>query len=313
MQINERQVALRAGGNFSSLNDFLDRRVVKSKFWSSTQILYGLNNSQVALLDASMVGSKPIAIGAQTSVKEEAILAVKLTTPFDSDVRESVLYATDSLNRILNLVEVRNATSQDPILVNGQKVYGLIQADTTVSDGDLVASATTKNLQISFVTFFLSDNNNLFQNVPVSGDIQFTLNLCTPLRYSAPIEFEGLQSVEDLVQPNSYEFKVLQSRLEVVSFVPGGQEISLAGGSPGISVLDNDPTMSLGNSLAEFYNDTTISFLINGIEIDKKGDFIDWISATAFNLSMDLDSGDLIFIKKISFGAIAPGIVGGGY
>jgi hypothetical protein len=85
-----------------------------------------------------------------------------------------------------NLVKVRNANSDDPILSSGKEVYALIQAQNGVVDGDTFDDST-KKVQLSFVRESVVTAHTLEQ-VPgddIGGQV---INYC----YSRRINFDAI-------------------------------------------------------------------------------------------------------------------------
>lgn len=59
----------------------------------------------------------------------------------------------------LNLVEIVDAATRDPILDAGDKIYGLLQGESGVTDGATITDTTTTRVQISFVKINGSGND----------------------------------------------------------------------------------------------------------------------------------------------------------
>lgn len=102
-------------------------------------------NWEVLSVASSEAPSETAAVGAGTA--NGAIVAL-----LAADVGSHSLNEVAGVNALnpKNLVVVRDATTGDYILSSGKQIYGLIQAESTVLDGDTF-NDTTKQVQISFV------------------------------------------------------------------------------------------------------------------------------------------------------------------
>jgi len=58
-----------------------------------------------------------------------------------------------------NLVEIVNAATRDPILDAGDKIYGLMQGELGLADGDTILDAVSDRVQISFVKLNATGND----------------------------------------------------------------------------------------------------------------------------------------------------------
>ena len=110
----------------------------------------------------SVAGSEtPTQTAAVTASQTGAIVAV-LGTDVGSHSLDEVAGANALSPK--NLLLIRDATTKEGILSNSQQVYGLLQAETGVVDGDTF-NDTDKQVQISFVRNNGSDD---LEAVPVA-------------------------------------------------------------------------------------------------------------------------------------------------
>lgn len=125
----------------------------------------------------SVAGSEaPTEVAAVTGTAIGAVVKV-LTTDVGRWCLDEVTGA--SAIQPKNLVIVRDATTDDPILSGGKQVYGLIQAETGVVDGDAF-SDTTKQVQISFVREAVTGHT--LEHVPVADIAGKVINYAYVLR-----------------------------------------------------------------------------------------------------------------------------------
>lgn len=113
----------------------------------------------------SVAGSEaPTNVAAVTAAQTGAVVAVLGT---DVGVHSLAEVAGSNALTPKNLLMIRDASTKESLLSNNQQVYGLLQAETGVVDGDTFDD-TTKQVQISFVRNNGSDD---LEAVPVA-DIQ---------------------------------------------------------------------------------------------------------------------------------------------
>lgn len=87
-----------------------------------------------------------------------------------------------------NFVEVVDGATRDPILSSGRTVYGLLHAESGLSDGGTITDTTTTRAQVSFVRINAAGDD--LEACPVSDIENKTVNLC----------FTERKALEDLTE-----------------------------------------------------------------------------------------------------------------
>ena len=143
MPINERQIALRSGGNYETLKDYLDRVVCKRTPWNEAV------NLTVSSAQRTLVPT--------TAIPGTNVLSVADSGLFETETTEGIVAAsgalgtnlttlvTDTIGNVLNLAELRDPTSHESITYEERRVYGLLHSDAV--DG---SEHDNTNLQMTF-------------------------------------------------------------------------------------------------------------------------------------------------------------------
>lgn len=296
-KINERQVALKTGGNFTLLKDYLDKRIVKSMpFQEITLTLAGV--SFQVLPSGTFPGF--IAKDATTAEVDGSIMAATgawaIGTPaFDN----TFATAQDPYGNILNLVDVRDATSHDPVYdTDGRKVYGLITCGAATTDGMAVGTGGTANLEVSFVK---NDGSGAFVAVTLTGTYEIYLNKVNQARYDEVIELEGgareFDVVADVTTQYLAQYTVTTAFVATELFT-----ISTGAGSvAGVSTPAGD-NAAIGAWLdgAGKFNGNKFIVLLNGVEqVKGTGLDVEYSAADTLVLGFDADVSDVITIKAV--------------
>lgn len=75
-----------------------------------------------------------------------------------------------------NLLDIVDATSRDPLLSGGRRVYGLLHGESGVTDGVTITDTTTTRVQISFVRLNAAGND--LEAVPVADIENQSIDYC---------------------------------------------------------------------------------------------------------------------------------------
>ena len=138
------------------LNDALHavekKRVLKC-IWGLKSISIASNGDTYDILGTGeLPGNTTAAVGAVTT------LGTVITThggTFGSHALDEVAGSTAISPK--NLVHIVDASTRDPILDAGDRIYGLLQGETGVTDGATITDTTTTRVQISFVKVSSND------------------------------------------------------------------------------------------------------------------------------------------------------------
>jgi hypothetical protein len=290
-KLNERQVALRSGGNYTTLKDFLDRRVVKTLPWSESAVVT-VSGANYALVNSTMIPSGTLSIGVG-STESGGIVAALLAGAVGTGSTNTL---ADSLGNVANLVKVRDATTHDPILTaGGYEVYGLIQAVSTASDGDPIGASGSENTQISFV-YIASDGTITLTSV--TDTVEFGRNACYVARDLPTYLVEGGGAGADAIQGATYDY--YQATYTVTTAFVADEVITLSDGSgatAGASTKVGD-TINLGASAAVFNADGKTQVYNNGL-MQLKGSNVTWDTSGSMHFDTALDVGDEFMILQM--------------
>jgi hypothetical protein len=291
--INERQIALRKGGNFTNLDNFFDRRIVKSIPFVVTQEI-AISTAQFGLIPSTIL-TGTIAVGT-SSVSNGSYIAAALSGAVGTAATTTI---SDSLGNILNMVSIRD-TNGDPLKegagVNAKTIYGLIQCSSGTADGASIGGVGSENLQISFV---YDNAGTLTLATALDQSIQFQANKLFTQRNVPVIEKESGSIVPDIL--GQVAVPVCRKFIVTTAFV-ANEVITLstgAGASAGASTPSGD-TVTLPASDAAMVADNTCRIRLNGVQ-QRKGsgnDFV-WDSTTTGHFTSILDVGDYFEIEKI--------------
>ena len=146
------------------------------------------------------------------------------------DINQNALNTTtDEPGNILNLVEIRDATTHEPITdTDTRKVWGLIQAPGDTLDGEAIGASAVENLQISFVKF---DSTSSLVAVALTGDVEFQINLLYSEKNIPAIIMEAGVPDRDIIDPGAELTEPSVREFTVTTKYFAGEEINLADGT----------------------------------------------------------------------------------
>jgi len=124
----------------------VEKKRVLSCIWNLHSVTGGA--LQGVVLGASDLPANLIAaVGAVTTIGTVVATATTFTTFSAADV-----VAGASSISPKNMVELVDSATRDPILdTSGRRIYGLLQGESGLTDGDTITSTTTNRVQISYV------------------------------------------------------------------------------------------------------------------------------------------------------------------
>lgn len=244
-------------------------------------------NAQHILIDATNFAGT-IALGT-TSVENGGWNAAALAGAIGTAATTSI---TDSDGHVTNLVEVRDAASHDPILdSSGRKVLGLLQAASTVTDGDAVGAAASENLQVSFVVIAADGTVTL-------TSVTATVEIALPKLYKrmnwASYRKAGMTPISDIIAAASLSVR----KFVVTTAFAADEVINLstgAGSVAGVSTPSGDTISSIGVDAATFVATNTTRVRIYGAQLTKTTAM--WGSATSIKTPVALDVGDVFEVE----------------
>ena len=233
-----------------------------------------------------------ISLGVATTYSG-GVVAAALAGAVDTAATTSI---ADSNGNIANIVPIRDALTHDSVTSSGFEVFGLIQAASTVTDGDAIGAAASENIQISFVYLNASSVVTL---AAITGDIEFGLKKAITTENLPAYEVICGNTQPDIVVPAAAATQKVATYIVTTAFV-ADEIIDLSdgtGATAGITTAGGDyATATLGASGAAFLADNTVEVLENGVEQVKETDAV-WDSATTLHFALALDIGDVFYVK----------------
>lgn len=295
MILNERQVGLKVGGNYSTLTDYLNKIVVKTLPFVNSQSIV-VPNVNVVLIPSTIL-SGVVSIGLTTTTNDGIVAAQEPTFTAGTAAFSLGSLVTDALGNVANLVRIRNATTHDPVLYNNEsEVYGLIQVANGVADGAAIAGVGVENLQMSFVYV---QANGTFAGVTVNETIEFQVNKAFKERLTPTYVVESGNVAPDVLVTQIPAQK--ETRYVVTNGFANGEAIDLttgAGGIAGTTTVTGDSTaaINIGVDNAAFLAFDDLEFFVNGV-LQVKGTDFTRNSTTAVLVNMILDIGDVLTVR----------------
>lgn len=291
---SEEQIRLYLGGVSAYLSDHLDKAAVLPGAFNNTQVVTP-STAQFSLIDSSLVSGN-LSISTSSTTTNGGIFAAPLAGAVGTAATTII---SNSLGEVLNLVDIRDATTNDPILdTDGRKVWGLIQCASTVTDGDAIGAATSENTQISYVKY---DGTSSLVLVSLDQSVEFNVNYVYADRHLIDFKKYGTAPSQDIIDttvPNRTETYYLVTTNfaaeEVINLTTG------AGGGSGASTKTGVNPL-LPTSSADFIANGNVTILRNGVEQVKGtnagGDDVEWVSTTSIKFTKIVRVNETIGVK----------------
>lgn len=297
---SEEQVRLYLGGNFNTLAEYFNRKVVRSLPYSvsgAQKVLVNANANYVVLGNDLPGGgiSGNLAVGLTTTTLNGGIVAAG----------GAIIGVGSTLSLVqggahLNLVDIRDSVTNNEISVEvsgtRRKVWGLIQ--TSAADGSLITGSTpTPNTQLSLVYFDSSDGLTLTSINTIAQEIEFQYNVIYALRH-LPNFYKENSVVNKDVLDLSGSFDIIEVNIACTTEYPATSIITIstgAGGSGGAGTVTFNTALTLPTTGPLFASDARVNVYRNGVRL-KKGVEVVWVSSTQFYLNSILRVGEEISI-----------------
>jgi hypothetical protein len=203
---------------------------------------------------------------------------------------------SDSLGNVLNLVKIKDSTTDAPVKeAGGREVYGLVQAVSTAVDGDTIGGSGSENTQLSFV--YRAANGTLTLTV-VTATIQFGRNHLYILQQEPTIMMAGGNPTADVIAGAGVS--ATQGNYVVTTAFTAAEVITTSSGdgATGVSTKTGD-TIALGASSGVFNANNLLQITLNGA-IQLKGTDVVYDSATTFHFAAALDIDDYFEIRLLA-------------
>lgn len=288
--INERHISTdrAGGGNFPTLFDVLNHK----RQWNTSFVEGGISaNGQFVLISTTVITGN-IAIGTSTTTDNGGYLAALLAGAVGTAATTTL---SNSRSVAVNKCIIRDASTNDPILdSSGRQVYGLLQASSTVTDGDAIGAPASENLQVSFV---VEGSDSTLSLVSVTGTIEIAFPIALAFRHEIELEKVGTIPSSDIIVQSS---TTLQRRVFAVTAAFAANEvITLSTGSgsgSGTSTPSGDSITSIGADASTFNTTNSTKVYLYGIDLLKGTDVV-WDSTTTFHISQAMDVGDWFAVE----------------
>lgn len=157
------------------LNDALhliEKKRVLRDVHSLVDVTVGAGDNFVILGTGELPAQTTAAVGAVTTL---GTVVASHTGTFGTHALDEV--SGGSAIQPLNLMEIVDGATRDPILSSGRKVFGLLQGESGVTDGATITDTTTTRVQISFVRVNATGDD--LEAVPVADIENAVINYCT--------------------------------------------------------------------------------------------------------------------------------------
>lgn len=291
--LSEEQVRLYNSGGTVYLTDYLDKAQIYNSTFNESRVVT-CSNENYKLLPNTIV-SGTIALGLVTTQRNGAIFATALVGSVGT---ASTNNTTNSIGDILNLVQIRDTTTHDPIIDSGREVYGLLQVSNSVTDGNSVTGVGVENLQVSFV---VDDGTGNLTLTNLTATVEFTLPLVYSSRNVPDLKKAGSNIDKDIISvsipsiTNTYYTVTAQFDVnEIIDLTNGSGSITGTSTKDGVTPL-------LPSTSALFKSNGNVCVLRNGLEGIKGigGDF-EWISSSSIRTNRKIKIGEILQIKAQS-------------
>ena len=287
---SEKQIKIYDGGNYADLSAFLDRKTVRIIPFVTTQTITP-SAAQFILIDSSFLAGT-IALDSTSVQVNGGIVCAKLSTAVGTAATTNIV---DGSGAITNLIDIRASGTNDPLYeTGGKKIWGLLQAASTVTDGDAIGAALAENVQMSFIYY---DSNDALTLVTVDESIEFQVNKLYSMRNVPTLTKEGGVIESDIITVNT---QVKETHIKVTTLYPANSVITLSTGAgvpSGAGTVTGD-VVTLPTSAALFKLDGRVRVIRNGLD-NLKGDSgidVTWDTTGSLHFGAQLEVDEIITI-----------------
>lgn len=297
---SEEQIKLYLGGNYNTLADYFNRKIVRSLPYSQsgTQKVTVQGGNSYVILGADVPGgslSGTLAVGLGTTNLTGGII-----------VSGGAIIGTASTAALvqggsyLTLVDIRESGTNNEITIDDsgtrRKVWGLLQS--SAADGAAITNSTpTPNLQMSLVFIDSVDGLTLTSISPTNFDIEFHLNVVYAVRH-LPNFYKENSLIEKDVLDLSGTFEQIEVNIASTIEYPANSVITISTGngfSGGTGNVTFNSGLTLPTSAPLFISDARVHVFRNGVRL-KKGVDVVWDSVNSFHLTSIVRVGEEIAI-----------------
>lgn len=271
----------------ATLADVLDKRLVEPGGFSEALAVTVAQSDQYVLVPSSVL-SGVLSVGTATTV--DGYIAAELAGPVGTAANTAVTNSGD----LLNLTEIRDATTHSEVTVNDEKVFGLLQCSNGVADGAAIAANPSENIQLSFVTIDSSGTLVLTAlSTEVAVNIEFAVKSVVRLRNLPDFYTPASPNPRPVLGGTS---SITRRLFSVTAAYTANEDITLAtgagatAGTSNISANNND-TIDLGANATAFNQSRGLVVQVNGLEMEKGVDVV-WVSSGSLRVVKPLHVGE---------------------
>ena len=290
-KINAKQIKdYVSGTQYATLEDYLSGVNYYPLGFGTNRTKTVTSANVVALSSSDIPGT--IAINASSTNNNGGVVVAQNAV---ATITGATTNFVDANGYIANLCEIRDATTNDPVLdsTTGKKVWGLLQAKSTASDGASIGASGSENIMMSFV---ILDNTDGLTLVSINGTIEFTYSKRYAKRFIPDKTIIGKSNETDVIQP----YTPVVEKITVTSSFAANEVITLAtgaGSATGTGTVSGT-AVSLPASSSLFNTTATIRVYRNGVKQEKgTGLEVVWNSSASISFTEALAVGEVIEIE----------------
>lgn len=291
--ISSRQVNIRSGGSYPTLEAFLDQRIVKPiPFIESQKLTVSAGDQFAYLTTATLSGT--VSKGVGSLAVQAGVVAAALAGAVGTAAITSI---SDSNGAVVNLVEIKDDATGDPLVdANDRRIWGLVQCSASATDNDPIGAPGSENLQMSFVVIDANDDFALTAlSATASTVINYQVNRLYSARWQPSYRKEGVVANTDVMAPKPVAPYVRVATVTTAYPAAAVIDISTGAGTPsGASTMTGD-VVTLPTSLSSFNTNNLVQVYRNGVLQRKNADVI-WDSTSSLHFAGVLDVADEIQI-----------------
>lgn len=276
---------------YATLQAYLDKKTVKTSPMIGSRVVTFAGASFVKIPSTIVAGN--LAVGSSSTKVTGGVVVAPVAGSFATGSLEII---TNSEGEIMNMVAVRNATTNEPIFdgTSLDQVFGLMQSSSGTADGTAIGGVGVENMRLQLAKY---DDTDTLTAVSYTGAVEFEVNkLYSELTMPSYVK-EGRSVSPDIVATTvkkQRKFIVTNPFIanEVITISTG------AGATAGTCTVTGD-TILLPSSAGAFnINGDIAIFISQGYQ--SKGstaqDDVTWVSTNSFSVNRALDIDEVINI-----------------
>lgn len=276
---------------YASLQEIVDRKIVDALPFVNTQVV-SFSSSDFAKISSSVL-TGTLAIGSSSTTTNGGVMVASVAGSFATGSLETV---ANSQGRIMNKVEVRDATTNDPIMDGADKVYGLLQSANGTADGASIGASGSENLRLVLFKYDGASSDALTL-ATYTGSVEFQINKLYTELTIPNFRFNGGTLDTDIIAQSTPK----QRKFIVTTAYQANEIINLTTGNgsvAGASTVSGDSITFPSSASAFNANGYIQIFISQGYQ--SKGsatqDDVTWQSATSYSVNRSIDIDEVITV-----------------